>query len=299
MRGVTHNDILFGRGGFTAKHPGNKKFRAMVSSMMPKYMIETRSGKSNIIDLVIVELKSTVPVSRFLQLDEQSRQYYPIDHSLARHKISQAFRDSKTYKQAHTEPRPDDIESIEPNSHSEQPDLEKTNNELFHIQPLTTVSNYSDADVSSDVETLGWIDPTESFHPTDYFSDVDPALRSPEEQATFTEENDPDHWGDFHSVSDSSQHQSDIESIDIDPGQFEPIQYEENRIHLGENQENSPPYASVTIDDQELAQTVLSALRQADEISMLDSFSPVQLDSPGREALIEQQVYDMRASGKQ
>lgn len=89
------NDILLGRGGRSANHPGNKRYLATKDAMQPRYMSAPKSAKKRI-SQQLVSIVNDEWKGRFLKLDTATEQWYEIDNETARKKCSQALREVNT-----------------------------------------------------------------------------------------------------------------------------------------------------------------------------------------------------------
>jgi len=90
-------DVLCGRGGRSNHHPGNKRYRNVVSEM--KAMYRTTEAKTVKTDLsrAIVEHVCNYG-GRFIKKDESMGRYYLLTKAEARKKTSQALRETKELK---------------------------------------------------------------------------------------------------------------------------------------------------------------------------------------------------------
>jgi hypothetical protein len=95
---VPHNhDVLFGRGGGTNNHPGNKRYRQLVEERKARYVRAARNEKPLIALEIVTWLREKQnPPGRFLQLNEKTKMWDDVGYKRAREKASQALRE-KTY----------------------------------------------------------------------------------------------------------------------------------------------------------------------------------------------------------
>mmetsp|Transcript_11767 Transcript_11767/g.16973 ORF Transcript_11767/g.16973 Transcript_11767/m.16973 type:complete len:394 (-) Transcript_11767:2697-3878(-) len=93
-----HNhDVLFGRGGGTNNHPGNKRYRELVEERKSRYVSATRTEKPLIAMEIITFLREEQnPPGRFLQLNETTKKWDDVGCKRAREKASQALREKFT-----------------------------------------------------------------------------------------------------------------------------------------------------------------------------------------------------------
>jgi len=90
----THdNDVLYGRGGGTNHHPGNKLYRKMVEDRKLDYVNSKRLDKPLVALEIIKFWRSQEPPGRFLKLDEKSGLWQDVGDKKAREKTSQALRE--------------------------------------------------------------------------------------------------------------------------------------------------------------------------------------------------------------
>lgn len=86
----TDDDVLFGRGGFANKHPGNVRFRARAMELRPWYEQVSKEEKYNISDLLVESVKAEG--HRFLERGSDGLWHEVIGNG-ARKKASQALRE--------------------------------------------------------------------------------------------------------------------------------------------------------------------------------------------------------------
>jgi len=105
------SDVLYGRGGTTNKHPGNKCFRRIVENLKDEYLsAETHHDKYMICMKVVNEIRYSNPPGRFLMQDTSTKKWYDVGDKIARLKVGQALREySKKQKfirknKSHTNP---------------------------------------------------------------------------------------------------------------------------------------------------------------------------------------------------
>lgn len=87
------NDVLYGRGGGTNHHPGNKRYRKMVEERKLDYVNSKRLDKPLVALEIIKYWRSQEPPGRFLKLDEKSGMWHDVGDKKAREKTSQALRE--------------------------------------------------------------------------------------------------------------------------------------------------------------------------------------------------------------
>jgi hypothetical protein len=96
LRGIKDphaNDVMYGRGGGTNHHPGNKLYRKMVEDRKLEYVNSKRLDKP-LVALEIIRLwRAQIPPGRFLKLDEKTGLWSDVGDKKAREKTSQALRE--------------------------------------------------------------------------------------------------------------------------------------------------------------------------------------------------------------
>ena len=87
------HDVLYGRGGGTNHHPGNKRYRKMVEDKKLDYVNSKRLDKPLVALEIIKGWREQVPPGRFLKLDEKTGLWFDVGDKKAREKTSQALRE--------------------------------------------------------------------------------------------------------------------------------------------------------------------------------------------------------------
>lgn len=87
------NDVLYGRGGGTNHHPGNKRYRKMVEDRKLDYVNSKRLDKPLVALEIIREWRAQEPPGRFLKIDEKTGLWLDVGDKKAREKTSQALRE--------------------------------------------------------------------------------------------------------------------------------------------------------------------------------------------------------------
>ena len=99
---VHDNDVLSGRGVFIAEHPGNKRYRSLISTHYDKDYCETytTSEKRAVAENIIKHIRELDPPGRFLQRDGNCKKvrgltgpWEVINHDAVVKKVCQALRD--------------------------------------------------------------------------------------------------------------------------------------------------------------------------------------------------------------
>jgi hypothetical protein len=100
------NDVLCGRGGDINIHPGNIKFRKLVSTNKLVYLTcRFKREKRLIAERIVNDIKSQTPPGRFITKDKINGYWFEISDEKARDKTSQALREGapKIREQIHSE----------------------------------------------------------------------------------------------------------------------------------------------------------------------------------------------------
>lgn len=87
------NDVLYGRGGGTNHHPGNKRYRKLVEDKKLDYVNSKRLDKPLVALEIIKAWRGQEPPGRFLKLDEKTGHWFDVGDKKAREKTSQALRE--------------------------------------------------------------------------------------------------------------------------------------------------------------------------------------------------------------
>ena len=87
------HDVLYGRGGGTNRHPGNKRYRAIVEQQITRYTISPRDDKTPLAMDLVHQWRQQTPPGRFLEYDAASAKWNDVGDSRAREKTLQIFRD--------------------------------------------------------------------------------------------------------------------------------------------------------------------------------------------------------------
>mmetsp|Transcript_1959 Transcript_1959/g.4280 ORF Transcript_1959/g.4280 Transcript_1959/m.4280 type:complete len:896 (+) Transcript_1959:169-2856(+) len=102
LKGITEpgeNDCLFGRGGGTNHHPGNKRYRKIVEDRKGKYLASKRLDKPLVAMEIINDWRALDPPGRFLKQDDRTKFWNDVGDKKAREKTSQALREKTPVKQ--------------------------------------------------------------------------------------------------------------------------------------------------------------------------------------------------------
>jgi hypothetical protein len=91
MAAIQPNDVLFGRGGATNQHVGNKLFREIVAKHMPAYLRAHKKDKAVIARTIVNQIQSEG--GRFLKRGPDAHSWVQVLDKQAREKTSQALRE--------------------------------------------------------------------------------------------------------------------------------------------------------------------------------------------------------------
>merc|ERR1712238_195016 len=87
------NDVMYGRGGGTNHHKGNKKYRIMVEDRKLEYVNSKRLDKPLVALEIIRIWRAQLPTGRFLKHNDKTGQWDDVGDKKAREKTSQALRE--------------------------------------------------------------------------------------------------------------------------------------------------------------------------------------------------------------
>jgi hypothetical protein len=88
-------DILFGRGGRSNHHHGNKIYRDIVTERQPYYRTCDKNEKTKVAQEIVDTIQRTHN-GRFLELDKVVSRWYIVPNIVARRKVGQALRENNT-----------------------------------------------------------------------------------------------------------------------------------------------------------------------------------------------------------
>lgn len=91
----TDQDILFGRGGRSNHHPGNKLYRDIVTQRQPYYKRCDKNEKTKVAQNIVDDIIERHD-GRFLELDKATQRWYVVPNIVARRKVGQALRENNT-----------------------------------------------------------------------------------------------------------------------------------------------------------------------------------------------------------
>ena len=85
--------MLYGRGGGTNHHDGNKRYRQMVEERKVDYVNSKRLDKPLVALDIIRNWRAQDPPGRLLKIDESTGLWHDVGDKKAREKTSQALRE--------------------------------------------------------------------------------------------------------------------------------------------------------------------------------------------------------------
>ena len=88
----TEHDVLFGRGGMTNGHAGNRRFRDIIALHRPDYIRATKMDKPNVARRIVRAIRQGTPAGRFLKKSEDGK-WYDVGDRTAAEKTSQGLRE--------------------------------------------------------------------------------------------------------------------------------------------------------------------------------------------------------------
>jgi hypothetical protein len=87
------HDVMYGRGGGTNHHTGNKRYRQLVEDRKLEYVNSKRLDKPLVALEIIRNWRGQIPPGRFLKMDEKTGTWLDVGDKKAREKTSQALRE--------------------------------------------------------------------------------------------------------------------------------------------------------------------------------------------------------------
>ena len=93
IRDPSPNDILYGRGGGTNHHPGNKRYRKLVEDRKIECVNSERNDKPVVALDIVKKWRPQSPPGRFLKMDDKTGLWSDVGDKKAREKTSQALRE--------------------------------------------------------------------------------------------------------------------------------------------------------------------------------------------------------------
>lgn len=91
----TQKDVLFGRGGRSNHHPGNKTYRDIVTNQQKHYRGCDKNEKTKVAQAIVDHIQNEVG-GRFLELDRDEKRWFLVPNVVARRKVGQALRENNT-----------------------------------------------------------------------------------------------------------------------------------------------------------------------------------------------------------
>jgi len=91
---VLQQDVLCGRDGNSTKHPGNKRFRAIIQSYCERYQRSHKRSEKTALTLEVVSVVQEEG-GRFLRFDDKLGCWVQVAHAHVHDKVSHALRSAK------------------------------------------------------------------------------------------------------------------------------------------------------------------------------------------------------------
>lgn len=91
----TDSDVLFGRGGRTNHHPGNKRLRSIVETYKCAYEGARKADKPKYSKAIVQALREAEVPSRFLRMNETTGEWEDVGDRRASEKVSQTLREKE------------------------------------------------------------------------------------------------------------------------------------------------------------------------------------------------------------
>ena len=88
VQNFTEHDVLFGRGGLTNSHPGNRRFRDIILLHRPDYVRAIKIEKPNVARKIVRAIRCGSPPGRFLKKDPKNGLWYDVGDRHAAEKTS-------------------------------------------------------------------------------------------------------------------------------------------------------------------------------------------------------------------
>ncbi|EEC46715.1 predicted protein [Phaeodactylum tricornutum CCAP 1055/1] len=88
----TDYDVLFGRGGMTNSHPGNRRFRDVIALHRPDYIRAIKMDKPGVARKIVQAIRTGIPPGRFLKKNDDGK-WYDVGDRTAAEKTSQGLRE--------------------------------------------------------------------------------------------------------------------------------------------------------------------------------------------------------------
>ena len=100
VKEFTESDVLFGRGGLTNTHVGNRRFRDIILLHRPDYARAIKIEKPNVARRIVKAIRCGSPPGRFLKKDSKNGMWYDVGDKHAAEKTSQALREKTQAEKA-------------------------------------------------------------------------------------------------------------------------------------------------------------------------------------------------------
>jgi len=147
------HDVLYGRGGGTNHHPGNKRYRQMVEDRKVQYIKSKRLDKPTVSLEILREWRAQLPPGRFLKLDPKTSLWNDVGEKKAREKTSQALREkAPELRKKQGEEKDEDGDAKPAAKGEKKPKLKKAVLKREH----TLGTNYLNPDENLSIEEFTW-----------------------------------------------------------------------------------------------------------------------------------------------
>lgn len=100
IKNFSDSDVLFGRGGLTNSHPGNRRFRDIILLHRPDYIRAIKIEKPNVARRIVRAIRCSDPPGRFLKKNKETGLWYDVGDKHAAEKTSQALREKTQAEKA-------------------------------------------------------------------------------------------------------------------------------------------------------------------------------------------------------
>lgn len=145
----THSDILFGRGGLTNHHPGNKVYRTIVDMHKPDYQLAAKIVKPRVARRIVHAIRHSNLGARFLKKDPQTDMWYDVGDKAASEKTSQALREKSPEEKKAASSSNSNKDSVAVGY--SMPSLTSTNANTIVLAPYLQGSNTTDLNAANSI----------------------------------------------------------------------------------------------------------------------------------------------------
>jgi len=132
----TDTDVLFGRGGRSNHHPGNKAYRDIVTGKQDHYRSCDKNEKTKVAQGIVDHVNNEIR-GRFLELDKDCQRWFLVPQVVARRKVGQALRENNT-EEARAAKRAKYQGKL--NSMKKNSDVAKSGHDMNSIAPIADIN---------------------------------------------------------------------------------------------------------------------------------------------------------------